>query len=171
MGRRSSVRRKMKKCVHICRRREKSFLSRCSLPGEAYRKAVKADQTPWIAEQEQIQRQLARYGELETLREHCKKSEADWRQKESQIVQEQHAAQKMEEQRKQTAEQLKQWEGLPLWMEQNRQRLGTVAGAGRNFKRTQRDTARDLRERVRSKTASKTAVRRTSPEKCSGDPL
>lgn len=108
--------------AHLQKEREK-LLEQVQSAREAYRKAVKADQTPWIAEQEQIQRQLARYGELETLREHCKKSEADWRKKESQIVQEQHAAQKMEEQRKQTAEQLKQWEGLPLWMEQNRQRL------------------------------------------------
>lgn len=109
-------------CVQLKQERER-LLEEEQAAGEAYQKAVRTDQTPWIAEQEKLQRQLGRYGELEQLRERCKKSEADWKRKESQIGQEQRIAKKMEEQRNHATEKLKQWEMLPLQLEQNRQRL------------------------------------------------
>ena len=48
---------------------------------EAYQQAAGIDQTPWIAEKDQIQKQLEIHGKLEMIRSNCKKSEADWKNK------------------------------------------------------------------------------------------
>ena len=42
---------------------------------EAYQQAAGIDQTPWIAEKDQIQKQLEIHGKLEMIRSNCKKSE------------------------------------------------------------------------------------------------
>lgn len=89
---------------------------------EAYQQAAGIDQTPWIAEKDQIQKQLEIHGKLEMIRSNCKKSEADWKNKEAQIRQEKLSAEKMAEEKKKIIEQLKLWETLPIRQEQNRQR-------------------------------------------------
>ena len=109
-------------CVRLEQEKEE-LVARVQSVQKTYQKAAEADQTPWIAEKEQIQKQLEAFEKLEVLKENSRKSEADWRQKEAQIVQEQSLAEKMEEKRKLLTEQLKQWELLPVRREQNRQRL------------------------------------------------
>ena len=41
---------------------------------EAYQQAAGIDQTPWIAEKDQIQKQLEIHGKLEMIRSNCKKT-------------------------------------------------------------------------------------------------
>lgn len=67
---------------------------------EAYQQAAGIDQTPWIAEKDQIQKQLEIHGKLEMIRSNCKKSEADWKNKEAQIRQENYQRKRWQKKRR-----------------------------------------------------------------------